>query len=99
MTSQTIVGRCLASCLVFLSSIQLAPGKSARPEEVKFPSGNLVLYGFLYKPQGNGPFPAILYNHGSEKNPGLKPALGDFFSTRGYVFFCPPPTRTRPLAQ
>src|SRR5215471_7208269 len=73
----------------FLSANQSASGQSARPEEVTFPSGKLVLHGFLYKPQGNGPFPAILYNHGSEQNPGLKPALGDFFSTRGYVFFVP----------
>jgi dipeptidyl aminopeptidase/acylaminoacyl peptidase len=75
--------------VVFLSSKQNASGQSARPQEVKFPSGNLVLYGFLYRPQGNGPFPAILYNHGSERNPGLKPALGEFFSSRGYVFFFP----------
>jgi alpha-beta hydrolase superfamily lysophospholipase len=88
MTSRSIVGWCLASCVVFLSSIH-ASGQSARPEEVKFPSSNLLLYGFLYKPQGNGSFPAILYNHGSAQNPGLKPALGDFFSSRGYVFFVP----------
>jgi carboxymethylenebutenolidase len=90
VTSRTIVGWCLAFWIVvFLSSIQKASGQSARPEEVKFPSGNLVLYGFLYKPQGNSPFPAILYNHGSEQNPGLKLALGEFFSSRGYVFFVP----------
>ena len=59
------------------------------PEEIKFPSGNLVLQGFLYKPQGDGPFPAILYNHGSERDPGRKPALAAFFSGRGYVFFVP----------
>ena len=63
--------------------------QSARPEEVKFPSGNLVLHGFIYKPFGNGPFPAILYNHGSERNPGQKPELARLFSNRGYVFFVP----------
>src|SRR5262249_28521826 len=89
MTSRAIVGWCLAFCVVFLSSIQNASGQSARPEEVKFPSGNLLLYGSLYRPQGNGAFPAILYNPGSEHNPGLKAALGEFFSSRGYVFFLP----------
>jgi len=89
MTSRTIVGWCLAFCVVFLSSIQNASGQSAPPEEVKFPSGNLVLHGFLYRPQGNGPFPAILYNHGSEEKPGSKPELGEFFSGKGYVFFVP----------
>ena len=62
---------------------------AAQPDEVTFPSGKLMLRGFLYKPDGNGPFPAVLYNHGSEQNPGLKPALAEFFSSRGYVFFLP----------
>jgi dipeptidyl aminopeptidase/acylaminoacyl peptidase len=62
---------------------------AAQPEQVTFPSGKLTLHGFLYKPQGDGPFPAVLYNHGSEQNPGWKPALGEFFSSRGYVFFLP----------
>jgi dipeptidyl aminopeptidase/acylaminoacyl peptidase len=90
MTSRTVVSWCLALWVVaFLPSSQTASGQSARPEEVKFPSGNVELHGFLYKPQGEGPFPAVLYNHGSEKNPGTKPALGEFFSSKGYVFFLP----------
>jgi dipeptidyl aminopeptidase/acylaminoacyl peptidase len=28
------------------------------------------LHGFLYLPAGDGPFPAVLWNHGSEKLPG-----------------------------
>lgn len=48
-----------------------------------------MLHGFLYRPQGDGPFPAILYNHGSEQNLGVKPVLGEFFSMKGYVFFVP----------
>ena len=70
--------------LLFLKATALS---AAQPEEVSFPSGNLILHGFLYRPEGNGLFPAILYNHGSEQNPGLKPALGEFFSSRGYLFF------------
>jgi len=79
-----VVRTCLL--LLFLNaSVQSA----AQPEEVTFPSGKLVLHGFLYRPQGNGPFPAILYNHGSEEKPGTKPALGKFFTSKGYVFFVP----------
>jgi len=90
MTSRTAVGWSLAFVFaIFLSANRSASGQTARPEEVTFPSGNLVLHGFIYKPQGNGPFPAILYNHGSEQNPGGKPALGQFFSSQGYVFFVP----------
>ena len=84
------MGWCLAFWVVtFLQSNQSISGQATQPEEVTFPSGKLELHGFLYRPQGNGPFPAILYNHGSEQNPGWKPALGEFFSSRGYVFFVP----------
>ena len=62
---------------------------AAQPAEVTFPSGELVLHGFLYRPRGNGPFPAILYNHGSEQEPGQKPAIGEFFSSIGYVVLVP----------
>jgi dipeptidyl aminopeptidase/acylaminoacyl peptidase len=83
-----LVARVVQICLLllFLKTIVLS---AAGPEEVTFPSGKLVLHGFLYRPQGNGPFPAILYNHGSEEKPGTKPALGNFFSSKGYVFFVP----------
>jgi carboxymethylenebutenolidase len=90
VTSRTVMGWCLAFWVVtFLHSNQSISGQATQPEEVTFPSGKLELHGFLYRPQGNGPFPAILYNHGSEQNPGWKPTLGDFFSNKGYVFFVP----------
>ena len=62
---------------------------AAEPVEVSFTSGNLELHGFLFKPEGNGPFPAVLYNHGSEKRPGSKPEIAHFFTANGYVLFVP----------
>jgi len=62
---------------------------AATPELVSFASGKLELRGFLFKPEGNGPFPAVLYNHGSEKLPGSKPEIGNFFAANGYVLFVP----------
>jgi dienelactone hydrolase len=59
------------------------------PELVSFPSGDLVLRGFLYKPEGAGPFPAIIWNHGSEKLPGQQPELARFYTKLGFVFFLP----------
>jgi dienelactone hydrolase len=61
-------------------------------EEVKFASGQLTLGGILYKPEGNGPFPTILYNHGSA--PGMlnnmaAEKIGPLFVSRGWVFFMP----------
>src|SRR5215831_17439651 len=83
-----LIGWVVQTCLVLLL-LKATVLSAAEPEEVTFPSGKLVLHGFLYRPLGNGPFPAILYNHGSEQNPSWKPALGEFFSSRGYVFFVP----------
>jgi len=70
------------------SSSQSAFAESAA-QEVSFPSGTLTLHGFLFKPQGEGPFPAILWNHGSERLPGRLQPLADFFTGKGYVFFVP----------
>jgi len=61
-------------------------------EVVSFPSGELMLKGVVYKPEGKGPFPAVLYNHGSA--PGMLSkdafeALGPVFAKRGWVFFGP----------
>lgn len=59
------------------------------PTEVTFPSGNLVLHAFLYKPDGVGPFPALLWNHGSERKPGWLPDVAPLFLKAGYVLFIP----------
>jgi len=65
------------------------PALQAREQLVQFPSGDLQLSGFVWKPEGDGRFPAILYNHGSEKLPGWKPELGQLFVGNGYVFLVP----------
>ena len=48
-------------------SVALAVGQpvSIVPETLVVPSGKLQLKGFLWKPNGPGPFPAVLFNHGS----------------------------------
>jgi dienelactone hydrolase len=59
------------------------------PELVTFPSGPLTLGGFLYRPAGAGPFPAIVFNHGSEKLPGNKLGQAMFYVRHGFVLFVP----------
>jgi len=78
----------LLALLLFLPASTLAQS-SPNPVEVTFPSGNLVLHGFLYKPEGKGPFPAVLWNHGSERRPGWLPELAPLFLSRGYILFIP----------
>src|SRR5215469_445516 len=79
----------LATLLVAASTVcaQETPPSSAKP--VSFPSPGGTLYGFLYSPQGKGPFPAVLWNHGSEKRPGWQPELASFYNSHGFVFFLP----------
>jgi dienelactone hydrolase len=73
----------------------LAPSTAAderdplTPELVTFPSGPLQLHGFLYRPVGAGPFPAIVFNHGSEKLPGDKRGQAMFYVRHGFVLFVP----------
>lgn len=57
---------------------------------VSFPNGGLTLQGVLYRPAGKGPFPAVLYNHGSAvDNSAASDALGPVFAARGWIFFMP----------
>jgi dipeptidyl aminopeptidase/acylaminoacyl peptidase len=59
---------------------------------VTFSSGDLELSGVLYRPQGSGPFPALVWNHGSEKTPGAGPVfdtVASIFVPAGYVVFAP----------
>ncbi|HEY6971921.1 MAG TPA: prolyl oligopeptidase family serine peptidase [Candidatus Angelobacter sp.] len=60
-----------------------------QPQEVTFQSGKLQLHGFLWKPNGPGPFPAVLWNHGSEKLPGSQPELANFYTSHFFIFFVP----------
>jgi hypothetical protein len=58
--------------------------------QVMFPSGDLALQGLIVSPDGDGPFPAILWNHGSEKYPGVYfAALAQPLVSAGYVVFMP----------
>jgi len=61
-------------------------------EVVSFPSGELTLKGVVYRPDGKGPFPAVVYNHGSAPGMLSKSAfevLGPVFVQHGWVFFGP----------
>jgi carboxymethylenebutenolidase len=77
---------CGVLLFIFAPCISVAQSK---PEEVVFSSDGRQLHGFLWKPEGNGPFAAIVWNHGSEKLPGSQPALATFYTAHSYVFFVP----------
>lgn len=62
------------------------------PLKVAFmgPAGK-TLHGWIFKPSGTGPFPAVIFNHGSTPNPTdeMVAELASFFTSHGYVFFTP----------
>src|SRR5258707_4881732 len=75
-----------------LCALLLLPRVWAVAETVTFPSGDITLHGVMYKPEGTGTFPAVVYNHGSA--PGMMSeqafaALGPVFARHGWVFFGP----------
>jgi dienelactone hydrolase len=83
----------LAACGPNESSATVAnAGPVVASESVTFQSGSIKLHGLLYKPEGAGPFPAVLYNHGSAAgllNNQAFDAIAPAFVERGWVFFAP----------
>jgi dienelactone hydrolase len=69
---------------------------SGGPETVVVHSRPVTLHALLWRPQGSGPFPAILLNHGSGRTreelerlgpyEGQAETLGPVFARHGYVF-------------
>ena len=87
-------------CVLLLSLFAIGQSKqSMAPQVVEFPSGKLRLSGYLWKPPGDGPFPAVLFNHGSggadaDHTAGMPitqaaNVLAPFFVKHGYAFLYP----------
>lgn len=59
-------------------------------ETITFSSGDLSLKGVIWRPPGDGPHPAVLFNHGSGQDYSDEiAALGPAFVARGYILFWP----------
>ncbi len=56
---------------------------------VFYPSGSLRIQAYLYKPEGDGPFPAVIYNHGSRSGRERQSVpfehIGRLLTSAGYV--------------
>ena len=69
---------------------------SGGPETVVVHNGSVTLHALLWRPQGRGPFPAILFHHGSGRTreelerlgpyEGQADTLGPVFARHGYLF-------------
>lgn len=80
--------------LAFALASALASGvqgqATAGPDTVIVRSGSLTLHALLWRPRGRGPFPAVLFNHGSygtrtPLDPDHPDAIGPVFARHGYV--------------
>ena len=90
--------RAFAVAILVTSVATMADGQAVRggPDTVAVQTGSVTLRGLLWRPNGRGPFPAILLNHGSGRSPEelarLGPyedqadTLGPVFARHGYVF-------------
>src|SRR5579864_832529 len=87
----------LAALVLTLTLAANAEGKlPAGPETVEVRNGPVTLHALLWRPQGRGPFPAILLNHGSGRTPEELKQLGPYekqadllgptFARHSYVF-------------
>jgi len=84
----------LALALPSPLAVQAERGGSSGPDTVLVRSGTLKLHALLWRPGGGGPFPAVLFNHGSwparDTTAGRivaqAEALGPIFAKHGYVF-------------
>ena len=83
----------IATLVLCVSLAAAPPALGASPgKKVTFKSGSNSLVGFLYQPEGAGPWPALIWNHGSEKDPGAGPQFATVaaaFVPAGYVVFAP----------
>lgn len=67
--------------------------KPSAYETVFYPSGKLEIEAYVYKPEGAGPFPVVIYNHGSriardkEEMPFVY--VGEMLTHSGYMVVVP----------
>src|SRR5258706_3147700 len=89
----------LASALAPIPTVGVAGPVPRRAEIVVVRSGTLKLKAQLWRPEGRGPFPAVLFNHGSGRGTDTPSGrrdqanrkrqaaiLGPVFARHGYVF-------------
>ena len=69
-----------------------APSAPFHEQRVTYASGAHTLVGYVYKPDGDGPFPTLVWNHGSEQDPASAPqfdSVAAAFVPAGYVVVAP----------
>ena len=94
MANDNLPGRARLRCLGALALVALFLGvppafAADKPQDVSIQAGPYLLHGCFWTPDGPGPYPVMIFNHGSEKNPEpCGPSdLADFYRRHGFAFF------------
>lgn len=90
------VSRWIIVCSVLLAGsaafAQTSP-KQQTYETAFYPSGKLKIEAYVFKPEGAGPFPVVIYNHGSraghEREERPFAYVGEMLARGGYVAVVP----------
>lgn len=85
-----------AACSLLLTAdTALAQTDTKQPsyETASYPSGKLKIEAYVFKPEGAGPFPVVIYNHGSraghEREERPFAYVGEMLAGSGYVVVVP----------
>jgi dienelactone hydrolase len=94
MNHDSLLGwrRLAIAVAVVVASFALAAAQQPpfNKQKITVTSDKLALAAYVYKPDGPGPFPTVIWNHGSEKNPGGGPqfdSVAKIFVPAGFVVF------------
>jgi len=74
------------------SGAELPQQAAFNKQRVTYRNGTLTLVGYVYKPGGAGPFPTLVWNHGSEPDPGggaQFDTVAAIFVPAGYAVIAP----------
>lgn len=82
-------------CALAIATAALAQSgdKQTSYETVFYPTGKLKIEAYIFKPEGAGPFPVVIYNHGSraghEREERPFAYVGEMLVRSGYVAIVP----------
>ena len=90
------LGRFVIACLTCVATSTARSQSdldSPKYQELFYSSGNLRIQAYLYKPDGDGPFPVVIYNHGTrdgrERASFPFPHVGRMLTRAGYAVLVP----------
>lgn len=91
-----MIKTCMLLLVALILPVTAAGQSTAGAQTLVVRNGSMILHALLWRPQGRGPFPAILLNHGSGRTreeldrlgpyEGQAETLGPVFARHGYVF-------------